>query len=401
MMEAEQLKGPMQSVAAENYDISGSGLVQKLLAVYHVHITRWQLAISLLLITWFPLALLTFIDGTFNGGVQLPFIMDYSRQSRLLLGIPLLVLIHEVVYRKIPMVLQYITEVLILPGDRQQFISVTLRKSKSYSNSAWVQGVMILLIFGLALSPIGGGRFFEANGGEGSWIMSADAGTDNLSRAGRWMQYVSIPVFQFLFARWVWRYGVWVALLYRISRMNLRLHPSHPDGAGGLGILVLAQRNFNVFFFVCGLVISGNMVASFQSATITFDTVKIEILGFILLTLLVIFFPMLFFTGKLIMTKYQGNLYLGKAGLHASELFEEEWVKGMAEKQQISRETVDPSMHADYTGVYRYLQGMSIVPIRLSDIILISIVQFLPFIPVFFMHFSIIELMEKILGLLV
>jgi hypothetical protein len=400
-MKTAQPNGHTQGDITETYDISGSGLLQKLLALYHVHITRWQIALLLLFLTWFPLALFTFIDGTFNGGVQLPFIMDYSRQSRLLLGIPLLILIHDVVYRKMPMVLQYMTEVLIMPADRQRFISVTLRKAKSYSNSAWVQGIIGLIVVGLALSPIGGARFFEANAGAGSWIMSADTGAENLSRAGRWMQYVSIPLFQFLFARWVWRYGVWVFLLFRISRMDLRLRPTHPDGAGGLGILMLAQRNFNIFFLVCGLVISGNMVAGFQSATITFDTVKIEILGFILLSLLIILFPLLFFSGKLIMTKYHGNLYLGKAGLHSSELFEETWVQGMAEKKQIIGETVDPSMLADYTGVYRYLQDLSIVPIRLGDVILISIVQFIPFIPVFFMHFSVIELMEKLLGLLV
>jgi hypothetical protein len=183
--------------------------------------------------------------------------------------------------------------------------------------------------------------------------------------------------------------------------MDLGLRPTHPDGSGGLGILILAQRNFNMFFFVCGIIISGNMVAGFQAATVSFDTVKIEILAFILLSLIVILFPLLFFTGKLIMTKYLGNLYLGKAGLHASERFEDEWVHDMAEKKQLGGETVDPSVHVDYTGVYRFLQDLRIVPIRLGDIALIAIVQFIPFVPVFFMRYSIIELMEKILGLLV
>jgi hypothetical protein len=113
-----------------------------------------------------------------------------------------------------------------------------------------------------------------------------------------------------------------------------------------------------------------------------------------------IFSPLLFFIRGLIWTKYMGHLYLGEAGVNVSERFEDEWVSLMSEKKETAGGTVDPSYQADFTSVYRYLQDLSVIPFRLGDLIQISLIFFLPFIPVFFMHYSVAELLEKILGVL-
>jgi hypothetical protein len=188
--------------------------------------------------------------------------------------------------------------------------------------------------------------------------------------------------------------------VYRISRFQLKLRPTHPDGAGGLGILILAQRGFSFVFFVCGMVISSNMVALFTQHQVSFDVVKLEILAFVLLSLIMIFSPLLFFTRRLIWAKYLGHLYLGKAGVNASERFEDEWVSQLSAGKTKPEGVVDASDQADFTNVYRYLQDLSVVPFRMGDLIQISLVLFLPFIPVFFMHYSVAELLEKIVGVL-
>jgi hypothetical protein len=142
------------------------------------------------------------------------------------------------------------------------------------------------------------------------------------------------------------------------------------------------------------------MVALFAQHQVSFDVVKIEILAFVLLSLILIFSPLLFFIRRLIWAKYMGHLYLGKAGVNMSERFEDEWVSLMSEKKETAGGTVDPSYQADFTGVYRYLQDLSVIPFRLGDLIQISLTLFVPFIPVFFMHYSVAELLEKILGVL-
>jgi hypothetical protein len=399
-MKNSRLEKPFQDTENLLFDVSGGGLISILLRRFNLPLLRWQQAVALLCIAWLPLAVMTIVDGTFYKGVSMPFITDYSRQGRLLLGVPLMILIHDLVYERMPVVLEYMANVMMTPEDRERFIQGPLRKAKRRNNAMWMQVILLLIIAGVALSPMGGARFLDVNAAADSWIVSTHQGPGVLSMAGKWMEYVSIPVFQFLVFRWLWRYATWVVLVYRISRFQLKLRPTHPDGAGGLGILILAQRGFSFVFFVCGMVISSNMVALFTQHQVSFDVVKLEILAFVLLSLIMIFSPLLFFTRRLIWAKYLGHLYLGKAGVNASERFEDEWVSQLSAGKTKPEGVVDASDQADFTNVYRYLQDLSVVPFRMGDLIQISLVLFLPFIPVFFMHYSVAELLEKIVGVL-
>ena len=198
-----------------------------------------------------------------------------------------------------------------------------------------------------------------------------------------------------------WRYIVWVILLYRISKVNLILKPTHPDGSGGIGIILLAQRNFLMFFMACGMAISCVMINFLLNTGISFDTLKIQILGYIIFSIIMIIFPLLFFMRKLAKTKYDGQLELSRAGLNLSNKYEEEWVKPMGSEKNIAEDTVDPSMQVDYSGFYLLLQELRIIPIRLGDVMIMAFALYLPFIPIFFIQFSIVELLQKLMGLLV
>jgi len=57
--------------------------------------------------------------------------------------------------------------------------------------------------------------------------------------SSRWYWMVCMTVFCFLLLRWLWRLGMWGFFLWRLSRLDLRLVPTHPDRAGGLGSLEL------------------------------------------------------------------------------------------------------------------------------------------------------------------
>lgn len=48
--------------------------------------------------------------------------------------------------------------------------------------------------------------------------------------------------------RWIWRFLIWADFLFRVSRLSLVLRPGHPDLAGGLGYLGVAQQSFVTIF---------------------------------------------------------------------------------------------------------------------------------------------------------
>lgn len=383
------------------YSISHGGLLYRALTKVHFEKYFGRIAILMLCFTWLPLLIITAIEGKLYNGTNLPFMYDVAIQGRILVGIPLMILIRNIIYRKIPPVLQYVSEVLVLPKDREHFIHGVLQKAWKRIDSAWTEIILLLLVAVVAVSPAGGTSFFADHSKAGSWVMADDEGLQGLSYAGKWMHYFSIPVFQFLLLRWLWRYLVWVALLYRISRIKLNLLPTHPDGSGGLSIILLGQQGFILLFAVFGMVISGEMIANLLDNDKLFDIIKVQIAGFVILGSILMLFPLFFFTGKLFRTKYHGLIDLGKAGMRLSNKYEDEFVKLMGTEKRIAENTVDPSMQVDYSDVYKSLQEMRTLPIRFSDIVIMALMLFVPFIPIFFIHYSIVELLQKIMGLLV
>ena len=73
--------------------------------------------------------------------------------------------------------------------------------------------------------------------GAASWYATPDAAQMHLTPAGYWYVFVSVPLFQFILLRWYFRFFLWFWFLWRVSRLNLRLRPIHPDRAAGLGFL--------------------------------------------------------------------------------------------------------------------------------------------------------------------
>jgi hypothetical protein len=163
---------------------------------------------------------------------------------------------------------------------------------------------------------------------------------------------------------------------------------------------MLAQRNFHFFFLVSGVVLASNMVTGYARGYLSFDALKVEIFGFLLLSLILIFFPLFFFMRQLVMTKYLGLLRMGRGGENITSSFEDQWVQDVSGKGARTDEPMNPSVQMDYTSIYRNLMSFSIVPIRIGDIVLIALVLFTPYVPLFFMHFSVGELLEKIIGVL-
>ena len=70
-----------------------------------------------------------------------------------------------------------------------------------------------------------------------TWYATPSAAGSKLSLAGMWYGYVSLPLFQFLLLRWYFRLFIWARFLWQVSRIELRLVPTHPDRVGGLGFL--------------------------------------------------------------------------------------------------------------------------------------------------------------------
>ena len=76
----------------------------------------------------------------------------------------------------------------------------------------------------------------------------------------------------FLWYRWLWRIVIWTLFLRDVARLDLRLVPTHADGAGGLGFLEIAHTSFGILAFGVGSVLSAQ--AAFQ---IVYEGARIDV----------------------------------------------------------------------------------------------------------------------------
>jgi hypothetical protein len=73
------------------------------------------------------------------------------------------------------------------------------------------------------------------------WVLAGEAVTHLLP--ARWYYtFISQLVYQFLAGLSLWKWLLWSYFLFRLSRLELQLIPTHPDGHGGVGSLSHSDR---------------------------------------------------------------------------------------------------------------------------------------------------------------
>jgi len=386
--------------APDNFSLLESGPVHRVFVKMNLDKHRWKLAIVLWCITWLPLAIITAIEGTLYSRTQMPFLDDVAIQLKLLVALPMLLMIGPGIDQKVRVVVKYLSETLMSADESEHVLAPALYKVKNRINSALAEVILLLIVITISISPAKGGVMRGEEGNARSWMFAIREGKQVLNLAGNWVVYISIPVFQFILIRWIWKYIVWMLLLLRISRMKLDLKSTHPDQAGGLGILILPQQYFLKIFFAISIAISGELIVQLTNGPGSFTSIRNQGIGCIILCLFLVLLPLFFFMGKLIKTKNGGLVDLGQLGGAFSYRFDKDWINTKPIETRVSENVVDPSMLIDYSSIYSLLRQLRLFLFTPRDIIVMAIILFIPFIPILFIRFSVMEILQKIVGLL-
>ena len=390
------------NVQSDNdFSLSEGGPFHDAMVKMRLQNKQLKLAVLGLCLTWLPLIVICTIEGTLYSNTQLSFLKDVGMQARVLVALPMLIMIKFVIDSKVTAVAKYLAGALMTPEEGQEILNTAFRRAKKMTGSAFTEIILLLIVLGATISFARGGAYAALGSGTTSWMMHTENGRQMLSGAGYWAIFISIPLFQFFLLRWLWRYIVWMLLLFRLSKSKLNLLPTHADGAGGLGVIMLAQRSFNLIFVAGSVVLSGQLIEQLIQNPNSYNSIRSIVIAYIVTCIVFILSPLLFFMGKLFKTKNDGLLRLSHLGASMSRKFESEWINDLSINRRMEQQKGDPSMLYDYSGIYGQLQKLRPVPITLGDIIGLALTLFAPFIPILFIHFSVGELLQKIAGLLV
>lgn len=353
--------------------------------------------IGIPLIAWLPLLVLTVYEGLAVGqAVAVPFLYDFDPHARFLVAVPLLLLAEVTVHHRMRPLIQHFVEAGIVTPDTLPGFRAATDRALRLRNSVVAEVILAVLVFGVGRTLWQGGMSLDIP----TWYASSAEAGRHLTSAGQWYVHVSVPIFQFLLLRWYFRLFIWLLLLWRVSRLDLRLTPTHPDRAGGLGFLSEAPIAFALVMLAQGVQIAA-VIANrifFQDATL--PAFKYEIAAFVVLQLAVLLGPLFVFAPRLMVLKRAGRREYDALAARYTREFHDKWIENAAPAGESLLGSADIQSLADLANSYEVVEGMRTAPVERETLIQVAVVAVLPFLPLVLTVVPAEEILKKLVGML-
>jgi hypothetical protein len=348
-------------------------------------------------IAWLPLLLLTAYQGLAVGhAVAVPFVYDIEVHARYLIAVPILLLAEIVVHQRIRVVVRQFLDTGIVTAETLPGFQAAIVSTMRVRNSLLVELAMVVFAFGFGWTIWQGGTGLAHS----TWYAIVDGASTRLTAAGQWYEHVSIPMFQFLLYRWYFRLFVWFLFLRRVSKLRLRLMPTHPDRAAGLGFVGQGAYAFLPVIFAQSVVLSaviGSRII-FQGKTLV--SFQYEILAFAILQLMLVLGPPCVFARTLLDLKRQGRREYGVLAARYTTEFHEKWVEGGAPPGEPLLGSSDIQSLADLANSYSVVREMRPVPFGKDTLVQIVGAAAIPLLPLALSIVPADEIVKRLLGLL-
>lgn len=351
-------------------------------------------AIVISCVAWVPLLLLSALSGHALGNqVAIPFLYDIEAHVRFLIALPLLIIAELIVHRRVRKVVrQFLERRIVVPEEIPKFhqaIESTLR----LRNSVMAEVALLALVYTLGIWIWRN----EIALGAASWYAFPEATQLHLTPAGYWYVFVSLPIFQFLLLRWYLRLILWFWFLLRVSRLNLRLMPMHPDKTAGLGFLSGSTNAFTPFLVAQGVVLAGLAASQIFYAGQNLMSFKVEIAGYLGFFIVAMLLPLTVFIPHLVLAKRQGKHDFGMLATDYVQEFEQKWLLRTKPADETLLGSGDIQSLADLGNSYSVVKEMRLAPFGLKDVARLALIGATPFLPLTLTIFSLEQLVDRLI----
>lgn len=317
------------------------------------------------------------------------FFSDFAVYARSLIAAPLFILAEADCIPRLGRVARhFLAAGLVTEPDRARF-DEAVTSTRRLLDSGLAELIVAILAYGLVTYLM---IKVPPDEVPSHYWLNGDYRT--LSLAGWWNALVSVPLFILLFFGWLWRAFLWARFLWLITRLDLRLIPSHPDHAGGLMFVSDSLRAFWLVGFALGAIVAGqvaNRITLYGESLATFKHIAI---GLVVFVLILFVGPLTLFIGKLRETKRRGDFVYGALAGEVGRQFERDRLN----RESVSDEGVpnaqDFSSAANTYGIVANVYGMKDLPFGLRSLGLLVAVALAPFVPVALMVMPLTEIIK-------
>jgi hypothetical protein len=347
------------------------------------------------LFAWLPLLLFSVLGGRAWGtAVRVPFVMDIDLHARFLVALPLLIIAELVVHQRMRLVVrQFVERELIADTSRARF-DAARASALRLRNSVAAEVLLIAFVY-----LVGVGYIWPRYGAldAATWYATPMAGGRQLSLAGWWFAYVSLPAFQFLLFRWYFRMFIWIRFLWQVSRCELSLVPTHPDRAAGLGFLSATVTAFAPLLAAHGAMVAGLIAKHIFFRGATLSDFKIELVVVVAFLLLLVLGPLLLFTPHLAAARRTGLREYGTLAERYVRAFDDKWLRGGAPKDEPLMGSADIQSLADLGNSFEIIRGIRVIPFARDTVLQLVVITLLPVAPLVLTMISLEDLLKRLL----
>src|SRR5215470_11335529 len=347
--------------------------------------------IASVVLIWLPLLLLSMFGSALGSSGQISFFHDIEVHVRFLVALPILIAAELLVNSRIrPAVRRFIEWRIVLPEQRALF-SKAINSAINIRNSVFVELALITMVYTVGLlvwnsrTELGLVTWYTLPGSR--W---------NLTPAGYWYVFVSLPLFQFILLRWYVRLLIWFRFLWQVNRIELNLIPTHPDRCAGLSFLGKSSYAFAPVLFAQGAILAGIVAARVLYGRETLQSFRFQIAGFIVFFVVAVLAPLLMFRLRMARARRKGLADYGLLAQRYVEGFDQKWVRESLPSAELLG-TGDIQSLADLGNSYQVIREMRVVPFGLQDISRLAIATAAPLSPLLLTIFSFEELMIRII----
>ncbi len=353
---------------------------------------KWRL-LTIVGLAWAPLAVLTLLDGRCLGGVKIPFLRDFEVQVRLLAALPLLIAAEVVIHDRITVILrQFRARRIVTDAVEGRFEEISASAVR-LRNSVPIEvglAVVVLLIGRLTWEQLAGLQ-------SDTWYATLSGGLRTTTPAGIWYQFVSVPLTQFIWLRWIWRLVIWWRFLGQVSKLDLNLVPTHPDRNCGLGFLDQIVVAMSPFLLAHSCLLSG-----YLGNRILWEGAKLpdfypEIGAMAVFLVLFALGPLCVFTPCLLKARIRGLLVYGKLASDYVIGFDRKWIGGERPPEEPLVGSADIQSLADLANSFAVVQSILPFPFGRSSLVGLVVVIALPLLPLALTMFPPQELVLRLL----
>jgi hypothetical protein len=352
----------------------------------------WRRAAAVAVVAWLPLLLLAALQGVLLGpSPRASLLHDLAAHARYLVAMPLLFAAEPWCLKQLSAIAgHFLRGGLVAAADRDRWEALVASARRRLDGRGLET---VLAVAALAGAVLVGGVFYRHD--SSPWMMHGAAG--ERTAAGWWRTLVSQPLFLLTVAMWLWRVMVWTRFLWGVSRLELRLVPTHPDLAGGLRFVALSLRAFAPVAFALGAVVAGTLAGEILAAPRLAPEFAYAptVIASGAVALALFAGPLLVFAGPLHRARLRGFLEYGVLVDALGHRFEERWLgRGAVGPDALA--APDFSATTDLYSIAANLRQMAVVPAGVRDLLMLVVAALLPFLPLALMAVPLSTLLKRL-----